>query len=73
MRGATKKDTERAVKEFNRESPIGTQVRFWPGTREGQGKVSKTSSVASVLGGHTPVVWVEDYAGCIALTHVEAL
>lgn len=58
---------------FNERFPIGTPVRYWTGVREGEGKVSKTRTEAQVLGGHTAVVWVEDEASCIALTHVRVL
>ena len=61
----------KAVARFNRDHPIGTPVRFWPGVRSGEGRPSRTRSQAQILSGHTPVVWVEGYAGCIALTHVE--
>lgn len=63
----------RAVEAFNKANPIGTKVYFWPGVREGEGRPSWTRSQAHLLGGHTPVVWVEGYASCIALTHVEAI
>ncbi len=61
----------KAVERFNRANPVGTPVLFWPGVRKGEGRESKTRTEAQVLSGHTPVVWVEGYAGCIALTHVE--
>ncbi len=63
----------RAVDEFNQRVPIGTSVRFWPGFREGDGRLSRTRSGAWLLGGHTPVVMVEDYVGGIGLTHVDIL
>ena len=56
---------------FNKTVPLGTPVRFWPGVREGVGREGKTRSAAELLGGHTPVVWIEDWSGCIALTHVQ--
>ena len=31
------------------------------------------SSEAQVLGGHTPVVWVDGHAACIALTHINPI
>ena len=53
--------------------PGGTRVRYWPGAREGEGIESRTRSEVWTLGGHTPVVMVEGYAGGIALTHVRVL
>lgn len=32
---------------------------------------TRARSRASVLGGHTPVVWVDGHAACIALTHID--
>ena len=57
------------VKKFNAH-PVGVPVLYWPGTREGEGRKSITRSAAWLLGGHTPVVLVEGYAGGIALSHV---
>jgi hypothetical protein len=64
---------EGLVYKWNKTFPIGTLVRYWTGRRDGIGKESKTTSEAQVLGGHTAVVWVEGYAGCVALSHVEPL
>jgi len=63
----------RAVETFNERYPVGTPVHFWPGFLTDEPKVSTTRSPAEILSGHTPVVWVEDYAGAIALTHVQPL
>lgn len=60
----------RAVEQFNEVCPVGTPVLYWPGVREGEGRESVTRSAAWLLGGHTPVVMVEGYAGGIALSHV---
>lgn len=61
--------------EWNHRYPVGTRVRFWPGAKDGEGRESVTRSAAQRLGGAggPPVVWVRDYAACIALTHVEPL
>lgn len=61
----------RLVDDWNEHHPVGTQVRYWKGVREGDGRISRTRSRAQVLSGHTAVVWVEAEAGCIALSHVE--
>lgn len=50
--------------------PVGSPVIYWPGERSGEGHRSATRSEAWLLGGHTPVVMVEGYAGGIALSHV---
>ena len=59
-----------SVAQFNSLVPEGSPVLFWPGERTGEGRPSRTRSEAWLLGGHTPVVMVEGYAGGIALTHV---
>ena len=58
---------------WNMDFPPGTPVRVWPGFREGPGRITKTTTPAYVLGGHTPVVWVDGVRGCIALTHVQPI
>lgn len=60
----------KTVEMFNRNNPVGTPVRYWTGAIEGEGKTGKTRSEAQLLGGHTPVVWVDTHAACVALTHV---
>ncbi|GLX06719.1 hypothetical protein Misp03_36460 [Microbispora sp. NBRC 16548] len=70
----TKTDIRRAmttVDAWNAEHPIGTAVRYWTGFREGPGKISNTRTVAQLIAGQSPVVWVEGEGSCISLTHVE--
>jgi hypothetical protein len=61
-----------SVDRWNRDCPVGTPVRAWPGTLGG-GRYLDTSTRtrAWLLGGHTAVVSVDGYAGGIALTHVQ--
>jgi hypothetical protein len=61
------------VNHFNHDHTIGTPVRYWTGTREGDGKTSHIRTRAELMGGHTPVVWVEGEASAIALTHIEPI
>ncbi len=35
--------------------------------------ITRTRSVAQVLGGHTDVVWVDGHSACIALTHIDVI
>ena len=63
---------------FNSLYPVGTPVLAYPDVRpEGRPDatrlVTRTRSVAQVLGGHTDVVWVDGYGSCIALTHVDVV
>ena len=62
-----------SCRDFNGRVPIGTPVRYWTGPRTGPGVESKTRTEAQLLGGHTPVVWVEGCVACIALSHVEVI
>jgi hypothetical protein len=58
---------------FNQRHEVGTQVRYWRGTRDDEPCVSTTRTGARLLSGHTPIVWVEGDSSCIALTHVEVI
>jgi hypothetical protein len=63
---------ETVVMDFNAAHPVGTTVTAWPGVRgDGTGFVTTTKTAATLLQGHTPVVWVKDYSACIALSHIE--
>jgi hypothetical protein len=64
---------DKLVRKWNDMFPVGTAVRYWTWAREGIGKTSTTRTLASVLSGHTAVVWVEGEAGCISLSHVEPI
>ena len=61
-----------AVEAWN-DTPVGTMVRYWTGLRTGPGRLARTRTAASLLGGHTPVVWVHDEPSAIALTHIDPL
>lgn len=62
---------QRAVDAFNQRAPAGTNVRFWTGLREGEGRVGQVLAPgAFILSGHTPVVMLAGARGCIALSHV---
>ncbi|MGW7350897.1 hypothetical protein [Streptomyces sp. NPDC054784] len=61
---------------FNAAHPVGAPVLAYPGARpEGRKDATvlttRTRSAASVLGGHTAVVWVDGHGACIALTHID--
>jgi hypothetical protein len=64
------------AEQWNALYPIGTPVLAYPGARpEDHGDVTRlvtrTRSAATVLGGHTDVVWVDGHSACIALSHVD--
>lgn len=58
---------------WNQKHTTPTPVRYWPGVKEGKGKLGITRGKAELLGGHTAVVWIQGVAGCVALSHVQAI
>lgn len=63
---------------FNSLHKVGTPVFAYPGARpedipSARRLVTRTRSRASVLGGHTDVVWVDGHSACIALSHVDVV
>lgn len=67
---------QRQVDAFNARYPVGTPVLAYPGFRPEDDRnatrlVTRTRSVATVLSGHTAVVWVDGHSACIALTHID--
>ena len=66
------------AEEFNALYEVGIPVFAYPGARpedfpSDRRLVTRTRSKASVLGGHTDVVWVEDHSACIALSHIDVV
>lgn len=58
--------------EFNAAYPVGTRVLAFPGTQEGLALHTRTRTRAwNII--DRPVVSVEGYAGCVALTHIEII
>lgn len=68
---ASKRRLEQLVDQWNARHNEGTPVRV----KLDGGKVieTKTASQATVLGGHSAVIWLEGISGCYALERVEAL
>ncbi|MFB7461252.1 hypothetical protein [Streptomyces sp. NPDC056188] len=67
---------QQAVDAFNAAHPVGTRVIAYPGFRPEDDRdatriETTTRSQATVLGGHTAVVWVHGHSACIALTHID--
>ncbi|MCA0366773.1 MAG: hypothetical protein LCH57_01745 [Proteobacteria bacterium] len=61
----------RAVDAFNARHKVGDA--FWAYTGlKGENPIACTlRAPAELLGGHTPVAWLDGVSGCIALTHLE--
>jgi hypothetical protein len=60
---------QKKIDAFNAACPIGTLVTVM--RDDGTEMDSKTRSEAQLLGGHTPVVWVENLSGCYLLDRVK--
>jgi len=62
---------QQAVDEFNARYSIGAPFWAYKGLR-GENPIACTlRAPAEMLGGHTPVAWLDGVSGCIALTHLE--
>lgn len=59
------------VRQFNARYPVGTQVRYWPNGKEGQGCLGVTRSAAYVADHQVAAVLVQDYRFWIPLSRVE--
>lgn len=59
------------VKEWNDRYPVGTPVLVK--MDDGSERQTRTRTPASVLEGHTGVVWLEGISGCYLLTRVRAV
>lgn len=61
----------RSVETFNARFAIGTPFWAYKGLR-GENPIAATlRAPAELLGGHTPVAWLNGVSGCIALTHLD--
>lgn len=63
-----KASPEREVERFNAIAVVGMPVNY----RDDLGKTKefKLRTTASVLGGHSAVVWLEGKSGCVAVDRV---
>lgn len=66
-----KKPSISYVEMFNNKVKIGTLVNYLDDA--GESHSTRTRSEASILGGHTAVIWIEGKAGCVRLDRVHTL
>lgn len=59
------------VDAWNLDFPAGTQVRYWTGAREGDGRVSRTITPAVLKDDEHPWIWLHGVSGALDLTHVD--
>ena len=64
---------ELTAAQWNALHPVGTAVTAYPGVRGEDPLTTRTRSKAWTVGGHTPVVSVDGYAGGICLTHIDVI
>lgn len=70
MRRPSSAAMKRAVDQFNERHQVGTPLWAYRGVI-GDNPIAVTlRTPAEILGGHTPVAWVDGTSGCIALTHL---
>jgi hypothetical protein len=55
------------VDAFNATHAVGSDVWYHPVIGEPQCAKWQTSTLATVLSGHTAVVWLDGFRGCVAL------
>jgi hypothetical protein len=58
---------EKQCRNWNDSYPIGTTVEYHPVIGEAPFRLRRTVSEASILSGHTAVVWLDGERGCVAL------
>lgn len=63
------KKIEREVSTWNERANIGDLVTYLDDN--GEAHSTRTRSEASLLGGHTAVVWIEGRVGCVKLSRVK--
>lgn len=67
----TLKTLERECREWNAKHAIGTVVKYFPIIGGSDFREHATRSEASVLSGHTAVIWLDGVSGCVALDAVK--
>ena len=60
------------VEKFNARYSVGDALWAYRGIVRENPIAVTLRAPAELLGGHTPVAWVDGTSGCIALTHLEA-
>lgn len=67
------KQLEETCDRWNQRYPVGTPVVYHPVLGERAGHETKTTSPASILSGHSAVLFVEGVSGCVALEALEPI
>ena len=71
-RQKTLRDLETQCDLWNAAHPVGTEVIYHPVIGEDRNtRQTRTTTLASILSGHTAILFVEGVRGCVALDAVE--
>jgi hypothetical protein len=62
-----------AADDFNHCIAVGDWIRYREIKGEGEGTLYRTKTKASVLGGHSAVVWLEGKSGCVCCDHCDVV
>ncbi|GAB63083.1 MAG: hypothetical protein DWB56_06820 [Candidatus Jettenia sp.] len=68
---AKQKSPQKIIDDWNRNNPLGTVVDLI--LDNGKVKRTKTRSMAELLSGYRPVIWLDGVTGCYALERVKAI
>lgn len=71
-RGPTLRTLQRQCDAWNARIKVGDLVEYRSVIGLSPPLLYKTRSEASVLSGHTPVVWLEGKSGCVCIDHCAA-
>lgn len=71
LKKKSRRQLDAQASKWNEKHPIGTKVNFHPLIGRPESRPGVTRSAATVLSGHTAVVWLEGEAGCVALDALE--
>lgn len=66
-------ELQKQCDKWNAAHPEGTQVVYESVKGVGETHRGKSISEAQVLGGHSAVIWLEGWSGCVSLDHCIAL
>lgn len=64
---------QRECDKWNAANTVGTLVSFENVTGDGETHRGKSVSEAQILSGHSAVIWLEGYSGCVLLSHCTAV
>lgn len=64
---------QRECDKWNAANTVGTPVSFENVIGDGETHRGKSVSEAQVLSGHSAVIWLEGYSGCVMLSHCTAV